>query len=388
MSEEFKSICFTLHLTDRCNLRCEYCNSHCADQGGGEVMASETAFKVLDMCSEYDSVGIVFFGGEPLLCKDLIRDIIEYAKGIDCIFHFKMTTNGLLLDAETLDFCKNNKIMVSLSLDGVQQAHDLHRKDVLGNSTYPVVVETAKRLLKAMPYSFVMLTLNPDIVPFYAESVKHLFDLGFRYLICTLNYQADWKERDLKSLKAEYQKLAKIYLNWTLAEEKFYFSPFEVKIMSHIMGGESCKERCQLGLRQISVSPSGRLYPCIQFVNMDDFLMGNVDTGIDQEAQSKLFERSAENAEICIDCAIRQRCNHNCGCINIATTGDINGIAPIVCRHEQMVLPIADRLAEKLYKKRSGMFIQKQYNEMYPLISLVEDAVGGEKDEIEKGRNN
>jgi uncharacterized protein len=336
-------------------------------------MTRETAFKVIEGCSEYDSVGIIFFGGEPLLCKDLIKEIIDYSKKIDCVFNFKMTTNGLLLDDETISFCKENHIIVSLSIDGIKSAHDKHRKDFDGQPTYDKVVKVAGKLLLAMPYSTAMMTVNPDTVEYYCDSVKYLFELGFHYLICTLNYQADWNEKDMKVLKSEYEKLAKLYINWTEEEEKFYFSPFDAKISSHIMGEEYCKERCQLGKKQISVSPGGGLYPCIQFVNRSEYLIGNVETGIEKSLQSQLYEKNSKEAETCTDCAIRKRCNHNCGCINIAATGNINKVSPVVCHNEQIILPIADSIAENLYKKRNGMFIQKQYNEMYSFISLIED---------------
>lgn len=336
-------------------------------------MTKETAFKIIDRCAEYDSVGIIFFGGEPLLCKDLIKDIIDYSKNIDCVFYFKMTTNGMLLDEETIAFCKKNQIMVSLSIDGIKAAHDMHRKDFSGQPTYDKVAKVSRQLLASMPYSMAMMTINPDTAEYYCDSVKHLFELGFRYFICTLNYQADWDKKSMNILKNEYKKLAKVYIDWTEAEEKFFFSPFDAKMSSHIMGEEYCKEHCQLGKKQISVAPDGQLYPCIQFVNRSGYLMGNAEKGIDKTLQTQLYEKNFEEAESCKDCAIRKRCNHNCGCINISTTGNINKVSPVVCHNEQIILPIADEVAEYLYKKRNGMFIQKQYNEMYSFISLIED---------------
>jgi len=160
-------------------------------------------------------------------------------------------------------------------------------------------------------------------------------------------------------------------------EEKFYLSPFEVKISSHINQLTYCHERCELGKKQISVAPDGRLYPCVQFVGDESFAIGTVEGGIDETRREALYSRNEEEKQTCADCAIRSRCNHYCGCLNRQATGSIDRVSPALCAHERLLLPIADRLAERLYKKRNAMFIQKQYNEFYPILSLVEDRTKG-----------
>jgi uncharacterized protein len=217
--------------------------------------------------------------------------------------------------------------------------------------------------------------VNPDTAPFYCGSVEYLYGLGFRYIICSLNYAAGWDEAGMAELTRQYRRMANLYYRLTMREEKFYLSPFEVKISSHVNRRTYCHERCELGKKQISVGPDGRLYPCVQFVGDGYFSIGSVEGGIDEARRESLFDQNEAEKETCRECAIRARCNHYCGCLNRQATGSIDLVSPVLCAHERLLLPIADRLAEKLYRKRNAMFIQKQYNEFYPIVSMVEDRV-------------
>lgn len=324
-------------------------------------------------------VGLSFFGGEPLLKKELIKETVAYAKSVEeksgTIFHFKITTNGTLLDEDFLKFCTDNRIMAALSLDGTKAAHNAHRVLKSGEGSYKNVERAAKLLLKFQPYACAMMVVNPDTIGLYAQGVQNLFDLGFRYFICSLNYerQAEWTDEHMEELEQQFGLISDMYVNWTLAEEKFYFSPFEVKMRSYIDGDNYCEQRCQLGLKQLSVDTDGRLYPCVQFAGEEQYCVGDVFSGIDEKSRRALYTKCEETNGPCEGCAIQKRCNHHCGCLNKQATGDINGISPVLCAHERIALAAADRTAETLFEKGSSIFLQKQYNEMYPLISLIED---------------
>ena len=179
----------------------------------------------------------------------------------------------------------------------------------------------------------------------------------------------------MNELKRQYKKLAEFYYKNTLAENKFYLSPFEMKIDSHINNCTYCHERCELGKNQVSIAPDGAIYPCVQFVGDKQYVIGNVYSGIDKSLQQSLFLRNETEKAGCDVCVIRKRCNHYCACQNKMATGSIDKVSPVLCRHEQILLPIADNLAERLYKKRSEMFIQKHYNNYFPVLSMVEDSV-------------
>ena len=372
---------YTLHMTEHCNLRCSYCY---VNHTGSDDMTRETARAVVDLAGkDAKRAGLIFFGGEPLIMRDLITDTVAYARSCEktggCRYFFKITTNGLMLDDSFLDFAKREGFFIALSLDGVKEAHDKHRKDANGGGSYDRVVDAARRLLAVKPYSPVLMTIRPDTLQMYAVGVESLFSLGFSYVISSLDYSSDWRDDHLPELERQYKLLAELYERKTLNEDKFYFSPFEVKISSHVNSRTYCHERCELGLRQLSVGPDGALYPCVQFVGDPKFKLGDVRHGIDETARQALYNRNEIEKPGCDHCAIRSRCNHYCACLNRQATGSIDEISPMLCAHERIVLPIADELAQRLYSKGSALFIQKQYNEFYPLLSLAEDRKGREE---------
>jgi len=222
-----------------------------------------------------------------------------------------------------------------------------------------------------------MMVVNPATVLFFARGVDFLFKSGFRFIISSLNYAADWDNAALRELKRQYMRLSSWYYEHTLIEDKFYLSPFEAKIESHVKGNSWCFDRCELGRKRLSVAPSGFIFPCTQFVGDEYYSIGHVNTGIDEELRTRIFERNHRSQPECLRCAIKNRCLHTCGCLNKQVTGSIDYVAPSLCAHEQLLLPIVDRLASRLYKKRSAMFIHKHYNDMYPIISAVEDQTTG-----------
>lgn len=373
----------TLHLTRSCNMRCRYCY---APPKACEPMSLETARRAIDLgvSASGGSCGVVFFGGEPLLHKDLIRQTIEYGQSLQATdkgrLHYKLTTNGLLLDDEFLEYAAKTGIILAMSFDGVREAHDAHRQLPDGRGTFDILLPRLKRLMEVKPYSSIIMVVNPDTAEHYADSVTFLLDQGVRYIITALNYSGPWDEESFQTLEEQYQKLARLYAKWTRAGRKFYFSPFEVKIASHVHADRCDELRCDLGARQNSVDPEGYLYPCVQFPKAgpeSPWCLGNVRDGIDPQAHQRVREIAKRPKEPCNTCALERRCLETCACLNWQTTGSIENVSPVLCRHERMITPIADKLAQSLFEERNALFIQKHYNDCYPLLSLLEDQLSG-----------
>lgn len=347
-------------------------------------MSEEVAHQAVRYISSISPIntGVVFFGGEPLLCKDVIESTIDECENIQKIsnsyFHYKISTNGMLLDSKFLHYANNAGLAIHLSIDGIPDAHDLHRRDIAGNPSFEKVLEKAKLLLQFQPYAAALVVISPETVKHYADSIEFLMQTGFKYLIVSLNYAGNWKNTDLAILKAEYKKLSRLYEQMSRKEKKFYFSPFEVKLSTHIKGKEAHCQRCVLGKNQVSIAPDGSIYPCIQFVgdgvSNKSFAIGDVWNGIDQAAAEALYQSSQLTNQECSCCALKDRCNHSCSCLNWQTTGAINSVSPIMCESEKILIPIVDEMGHKLYKSNAAIFIQKHYNAVFPLISLMEDA--------------
>ena len=374
---------YTLNITENCNMLCTYCRL----DKQPKTMTKTVAYKAVDMIfqDKSESINIGFYGGEPLLCKDLIKDIVAYTKEKNAAatahkkIYFKITTNGTLLDEDFLKYAKQEGILLALSLDGTQVAHDRNRTLKDGSGTYDRVLEIVPQMLKYNKYTPAMITVTPNNVADFAQSVEHIYKLGFIYLMCAFDYQSEWDEEDFKQLKRQYKKLAEFYYENTIKENKFFLSPFESKIQSHIKNREYCAQRCILGYEQIVVGADGKLYPCLSFLGVEEYCIGNVDGVIDGERRKSIFEKSRSEHPECEQCEIRTRCFHQCACMNFKTTGDVNEPSPFMCANERLLIPITDKVASRLYNARNGMFIQKSYNEFYSLVSLTEDS---EKQEV------
>jgi uncharacterized protein len=219
---------------------------------------------------------------------------------------------------------------------------------------------------------------TPETVEHAAESVRHLFRLGFRYVVFQVNYAGAWDDRALAELERQYWKMAELYLEMTRREEKLYLSPFDVKIATHVRGAEARGLLCRLGVRQVSVGPDGTLYPCVQLVPHDGrdgrFASGDVWSGVREDARTACFAETERDHPDCAPCDLRARCNRRCGCLNLQTSGELGAPSPVLCEHERMVTPIADWIGEQLWAERAPLFVQKHYNPAFAMLSLVEDA--------------
>jgi uncharacterized protein len=327
--------------------------------------------------------GLIFFGGEPLLQKDLMREVVDYARHLERAgappFHFKITTNGLLLDEEFLEFAGREDLLIALSCDGDRDVHDRHRRRPDGSPSFDLVRARLAALLAARPYSSVIMVVNPDTAAQLDESAAYLVEAGCRYLIMALNYAADWSEPSLADTEAAYRRLAGRYVEWTRAGRKFYLSPFEVKLSSHINAHCFDRERCDLGRRQLSVDPEGYVFPCVQFPRAGKgsrWCVGHVDRGLDEAARDALWREATAEKDPCGRCDLQRRCSHTCSCLNWQTTGATNRVSPVLCRHERLLTELADEIGRTLYGERNALFLHKHYNAGYPVLSLLEDALG------------
>jgi uncharacterized protein len=361
----------TLHVTDRCNLRCRYCYA----PAGEADMTFEVARRAVERLAAPENCGIVFFGGEPLLRRELIAGVLEWCgrKGPHR-FHYKVTTNGTLLDADFLDLAERTGLQIALSHDGAREAHDANRIGPGGRGTFAALEPKLEMLLERRPYSPVMMVVDPAVVEHLAAGVEYLERKGARYIICSLNHAGAWDDRSLRALRKQYLGLEDWYLAAFSAGRKIYFSPFDKRIASRVADRDTSS--CRVGYRQISVAPDGTLYPCVQFAGRRRHPIGSVAGGVDRRLREEIHGLTEREHPECRGCALLGRCRNKCGCLNMQVTGDPGSVPPILCEHERMLFPIADRIAGKLYARRDPLFIQRHYNPLFPLMSYLEDIAG------------
>ncbi len=285
----------TLHLTTDCLLNCTYCYSPPVKS------SKDMTLEVIDKSIEFarkecgSNIGLIFFGGEPLLRKDLIEYAVKKSKEVEyeyegkIFFHYKLTTNGLLLDEEFLEYARQFRINLGLSIDGNQKSHDTHRKFKDGRGSFAEIESKIPAILSSNPYTNAFMVVTPENVGLYARSVEYLIEKGFRYIIPSLNYAAEWTDADLKELEKQYTALSKLYKKWTIEQRKFYFSPFEIKFASHIRQNDEVCYTCELSKKQVSIAPDGKIYPCVQFVkdgkSNTEFSIGDVWNGFNEKRE-------------------------------------------------------------------------------------------------------
>lgn len=360
-----------LHLTEQCNLRCRYCYAAPHRDAAMDFTVAEAALRlaVADHRVRYagQRIGVLFFGGEPLLQRELMREIVRFGQqlgqetGID--FSWKMATNGLLLDEEFFHDPLTRDIFVTLSHDGIAAAHDAHRVDAAGHGSFARLAPVVALLLRHRPQAPVVTVVNPDTLPHYAASIRWLFERGFRRFLPSLNYGAAWTDAEMVELERQYRLLAMWYTDVLRAGNAIDFAPFDGKITAHITGSNCPRERCDLGVKEISVAPDGSIYPCLQFVNDQAYRIGDVATGIDTAHRAQLLSRSRALPSACRSCAYANRCDNFCGCLNKQSTGRINAVSPVLCAHERTLIPIADDIAQRLYHEQVPMFMRKFYSD-------------------------
>ena len=345
----------TLHLTENCNMNCAYC----IREKKPARMSEEVLDAACDLAfSQGKTAGLCFFGGEPLLEKELIfralRRCRDNSRKTGKPVQYKMTTNGTLLDEAFLGVAMQEKIGIGLSFEGLAQ--DTCRRFADGSGSFEKVAEKAKMLLSAMPDSYAMMTIAPQAVQQFAESVRYICELGFHRITATIAYgkKVQWDEDSMQQLEAQLREIAVYYEAQFLAGKPFFFSAFDAKIRDCIRGFNP-SERCHLGFRQMPVTPDGKLYACTQFIGDEDYCFGDVFSGINREKQAKVAMRAA-TPETCRECALRTRCTNSCGCLNRLETGNEDTVSPLQCSYERMLIAISDETAERMFAAKPEAF--------------------------------
>ena len=344
-----KALC--LHVAHDCNLGCRYCFAEEGEYHGRRALMSfEVGKKALDFLSANSgnrrNLEVDFFGGEPLMNWDVVKQLVEYGRSKEeaCGKHFRftLTTNGVLLNDEIMEFCNREMSNVVLSLDGRREVNDFMRPTRNGKgSSYDIIVPKFQKFAKSRAGKdyYVRGTFTRCNLDF-SEDVKHFADLGFDQMsmepvVASSDEPYAIREEDLPQIMEEYDKLALEYIKRKKEGKGFHFFHFNIDLSQ----GPCVAKRlsgCGSGTEYLAVTPWGDFYPCHQFVGREEFRMGSVDDGIlrtDIQDEFKLCNVYAK--EKCRECFARFYCSGGCAANAYNFHGQITDAYEIGCEMQK-----------------------------------------------------
>ncbi len=343
-----KALC--LHIAHDCNLACKYCFAEEGEYHGRRALMSfEVGKKALDFLVANSgnrvNLEVDFFGGEPLMNWDVVKQLVAYGRSLEepnnKKFRFTLTTNGVLLNDEVMEFVNKEMSNVVLSLDGRKEVNDRMRPFRTGKGSYDLIVPKFQKLAESRNQTnyYIRGTFTRNNLDF-SEDVKHFADLGFKQMSIepVVGPEEDpysIREQDLPQIMEEYDKLALEYIDRYKKGNGFNFFHFMIDLTQ----GPCVYKRlsgCGSGTEYLAVTPWGDFYPCHQFVGNEDFLMGNVDEGITKPELVKEFGNcNVYSKEKCKNCFAKFYCSGGCAANSYNFHGTINDAYDIGCEMQR-----------------------------------------------------
>ena len=339
-----KALC--LHVAHTCNLNCAYCfASQGKYHGERAVMSLDVGKRALDFLIEHSgtrrNLEVDFFGGEPLMNWDVVKELVRYArereKETNKHFRFTLTTNGLLIDDDVIDFCNREMHNVVLSLDGRREIHDKWRVDYAGNGSWERVVPKFQKLVEARGgKNYYMRGTFTHANPDFLQDIRTMLSLGFTELsmepvVAAPDDPNALMEDDLPIVMEQYEELAKLMLERERAGKPFTFYHY----MIDLTGGPCIYKRisgCGSGTEYMAVTPWGDLYPCHQFVGEEAFKLGDIWSGVtNADAQAEFAACNVYAKPECRDCWARLYCSGGCAANAFHATGSVTGVYETGC---------------------------------------------------------
>ena len=339
-----KALC--LHVAHTCNLNCAYCfASQGKYHGERALMSYEVGKQALDYLIAHSgrrrNLEVDFFGGEPLMNFEVVKQLVSYARSVEKDagknFRFTLTTNGMLIDDEVIDFANREMSNVVLSLDGRKEVHDRFRVDYAGNGSWERIVPKFRRLVEARGGTRYYMRgtfthWNPD----FLEDIRTMLDLGFTELsmepvVCDPDDPSALTAEDREIVKKQYEALAALMLEREKEGRPFTFYHY----MLDLKDGPCIYKRisgCGSGTEYMAVTPWGDLYPCHQFVGEEKYRLGDIWNGVTNPGVQREFSDCNVYArEECRQCWARLYCAGGCAANAFHATGSITGVYEAGC---------------------------------------------------------
>ncbi len=339
-----KALC--MHIAHTCNLNCAYCfASQGKYHGDRAVMSFEVGKRALDFLVENSgsrrNLEVDFFGGEPLMNFSVVKELVAYARSIEKEagknFRFTLTTNGVLIDDDVIDFANKECCNVVLSLDGRKEIHDRYRVDYQGKGSWDNIVPKFQKLVNARGgKDYYMRGTFTHANPDFLKDIEVMLDLGFTELsmepvVGASDDPSTLTKEDIEIVKEQYEKLAELMLERHREGKPFTFYHY----MIDLKGGPCIYKRisgCGSGTEYMAVTPWGDLYPCHQFVGEERFRLGDIYEGVTNlEVQNEFAACNVYTRKECKDCWAKLYCSGGCAANAYHATGSVAGIYESGC---------------------------------------------------------
>jgi uncharacterized protein len=332
----------TLAVTRDCNLRCSYCYAgRKVARTMPESIGRGAIEKALASLRPGGELELGFFGGEPLLEAKLVRALLRYARarseeeGVRA--SAGLTTNGTVTGPEAWKVMTDPGLALAVSLDGVPEAHDLHRRDARGRGTSERVAATLRRLRAAGKEFRTAMVIRPEALEELSAGLEFARDLGAAGVDFSLDVWADWHPADLPRLESALADCARV---WRESIPDFGVGPFDTKAALLLGLADAGETRCGFGRGEVAVAPSGKIYPCERLIGEDDgrcelLLPGRADERGDFLSAPELPARSGP---VCGNCSAAELCAATCRCNNYVRTGDVSRPDRLLCVYEKAVV--------------------------------------------------
>lgn len=320
-----KAMC--LHVAHDCNLKCNYCFASQGNfKGQRNMMDLETGKKALEFLAKNSgkrrNLEVDFFGGEPLMNFDIVKELVAYGRELDRTynknFRFTITTNGLLLDEDKMDFINEHMDNVVLSLDGRKEINDNMRQTINGNGSYDIILPKFKEMVEKRgdkdyfirgTFTNKNIDFSNDIMDYYNNGFKKV---SMEPVVTPEEMDYALREEHLDGVLKEYEKFSKEYIDIKKKDKDFYFFHYMIDLSQ----GPCIIKRavgCGAGSEYLAITPEGDLYPCHQFVGEKEFLLGNIDEGIvNTSLRDKFKNANVYNSPECRSCWARFYCSGGC----------------------------------------------------------------------------
>lgn len=343
-----KAMC--LHIAHDCNLKCNYCFASQGNfKGERSMMTLDVGKKSLEFLAKNSgnrrNLEVDFFGGEPLMNFELVKDLVRYGRELEVEynknFRFTITTNGLLLDDDKIDFINENMDNIVLSLDGRKEVNDNMRKTINEEGSYDIILPKFKAMVEKRgdkdyyirgTFTSKNIDFSNDALDFYKQGFKKI---SIEPVVTSEEMDYALREEHLEAVLAEYEKFSKDYIDIKRKDEDFYFFHFMVDLSQ----GPCIIKRavgCGAGSEYLAITPEGDLYPCHQFVGEEQFKLGTVNGGIKNTELRDVFKNAnVNNKEECKSCWARFYCSGGCHANAFYAHNDLMKPYEIGCKMEK-----------------------------------------------------